>query len=338
MFLIISFMLFEGIHVTQTQVYTVVATFVAMLFFLVALLIIIAYFTLGERKLMAAIQRRKGPDVQGFWGLFQPLADGLKLAVKEIILPFRLLSVLFILSPIFIFTLSLLGWVILPQNEVLSLTNFRFSILFTFVIASLNVYSLLISGWASNSRYAFLGSIRASSQMIAYELVLAMINVIIALFSGSLNYIEVVEIQRETIWFVIPLFPCFIVYLIVMLAETNRTPFDLAEAEAELVAGYNVEYSGLIFSLFFLGEYSNMFILSIICTLYFFGGWYCFQTFSFLIFCVKVFFFSILFVWIRATLPRYRFDQLIRTGWVTLLPLIFGLFIMYAGVLLFFFS
>jgi NADH:ubiquinone oxidoreductase subunit H len=308
-----------------------------LILFLISLLIIIAYFTLGERKLMASIQRRKGPDVQGFWGIFQPLADGLKLAVKEIIFPFRLLSFLFLLSPIFIFTLSLLGWLIVPQSESLFLTNFQFSILFTFIIASLNVYSLLLSGWSSNSRYAFLGSIRASSQMIAYELVLAMINVIIALFAGSLNYIEVVEIQRETLWFVIPLWPCFLIYLIVMLAETNRTPFDLAEAEAELVAGYNVEYSGMIFSLFFLGEYSNMFLLAIICTLYFFGGGYLFQTFSFLSFFCKLIFFSIFFIWVRATLPRYRFDQLILIGWLVLLPLIFGLFVFYSGVFLYIF-
>jgi NADH-quinone oxidoreductase subunit H len=320
-----------------SKIFFFLTSIITLILFLISLLIIIAYFTLGERKLMASIQRRKGPDVQGFWGIFQPLADGLKLAVKEIIFPFRLLSFLFLLAPIFIFTLSLLGWLIIPQSEILFLTNFQFSILFTFIIASLNVYSLLLSGWSSNSRYAFLGSIRASSQMIAYELVLAMINVIIALFAGSLNYIEVVEIQKETLWFFVPLWPCFLIYLVVMLAETNRTPFDLAEAEAELVAGYNVEYSGLIFSLFFLGEYSNMFLLAIICTLYFFGGGYLFQTFSFLGFFCKLIFFSVFFIWIRATLPRYRFDQLITIGWLLLLPLIFGLFLFYSGVFLYIF-
>jgi NADH-quinone oxidoreductase subunit H len=285
---------------------------------------------------MGAIQRRKGPDVVGFWGILQPMADGLKLVVKELIFPMRASVFLFLAGPMVVFIVSLFGWIVIPQNEASVFSSISVAVLFTFVVSGLNIYGLVLAGWASNSRYAFLGAIRATAQMISYELVFGMINVIVILFSGSYNYVDIVLQQRVGI-FVFPLFPVFIIFLIVMLAETNRTPFDLAEAEAELVAGYNVEYSSMMFALFFLGEYANMLLLSVVGALYFFGGWLPIIGWGcggalWLFF--KSLFFCIMFVWVRATLPRYRYDQLMSIGWKILLPLIFGLFIFYVGLII----
>jgi NADH-quinone oxidoreductase subunit H len=245
--------------------------FISLLLIFIFLLFTVAFFTLAERKLMAAIQRRKGPDVVGFWGFLQPLADGLKLLFKEIIFPYRSLKFLFLFSPMLIFSVSLIIWIVLPLSTNLIFSSIYYSILFTFILASLNVYGLILSGWASNSRYAFLGSIRAAAQMISYELIFGIINLIIIFCCNSCNYIDVILIQKNN-WFIFLLLPIFLFFLIIILAETNRTPFDLAEAEAELVAGYNLEYSSIIFALFFLGEYSNMLFLSVLGACYFFGG------------------------------------------------------------------
>jgi NADH-quinone oxidoreductase subunit H len=284
---------------------------------------------------MASIQRRKGPDVVGFWGLLQPLADGIKLLSKEIILPYKGLKFLFYFSPMLIFAISLINWIVLPLSLNLILSSIDLSISFTFILAGLNIYGLILSGWASNSRYSFLGSIRAVAQMISYELIFGIINLIIIFCSKSCNYIDVLLIQKNN-WFFFFLLPVFILFTIIMLAETNRTPFDLAEAEAELVAGYNLEYSSIIFALFFLGEYSNMLFLSFVGCCYFFGGFFSFSQPSFLFFFLKFLFFTIFFIWVRATLPRYRYDQLMEIGWQLLLPLIFSLFLFYIGLFIYF--
>lgn len=308
---------------------------IEIVIWILALLLTIAFFTLGERKLMGAIQRRKGPDVVGFWGLLQPAADGVKLVFKELIFPMKSTLIVFLLAPILVFTLSLTSWSVIPLTDFSFITSIHLAILYTLITGGLNVYGIILAGWSSNSRYAFLGGVRATAQMISYELVLGTINLFVAFYAGSYNYLEIVSAQQN-IWFIIPLFPVCVMYLIVMLAETNRTPFDLAEAEAELVAGYNVEYSSIMFAMFFLGEYSNMILLSVICVLYFFGGWLGLPIFSILVLILKVLFFCIFFVWVRATLPRYRYDQLMEYGWKHLLPFSFGLFIFLVGLCLIF--
>ncbi len=305
---------------------------ISYIIMILSLLFTIAFFTLAERKFMGALQRRKGPDVVGFWGLLQAIADGLKLVLKEIILPYKISMILFLIGPSLVFFLSLCGWVVLPFSDVSFASVINVSVLFVFVTSGFNIYGLVLSGWSSNSRYAFLGGIRATAQMISYELVLGMVNLFIFFLAGSFNLTDIVKAQT-TIWFIFPLFPVFVIFLIVMLAETNRTPFDLAEAEAELVAGYNVEYSSITFALFFLGEYANMIFLSFLGTLYFLGGWNMpFVSGNILIFSEFIFIFKVLvlcmfFIWIRATLPRYRYDQLMELAWKVLLPILFSFFL-----------
>ena len=327
---------------------------------IILLLISIAYFTIAERKVMAAIQRRKGPNVVGFWGLLQPLADGLKLLVKELLIPTKANPIIFILAPIVILTLSLVGWSIIPfgiATESVEISyekfiviqdifytaevaNIKCGILFLLAISSLNVYGIIISGWASNSKYAFLGALRSAAQMISYEVAIGVVVLPVILLSGSMNLIDIVYVQSITGWFVFPLFPCAIIFFISMLAETNRAPFDLPEAEAELVAGYNVEYSSIIFAMFFLGEYSNMLLMSSLITILFFGGWLpglC--IFSFipcaLIFSIKITIFCFLFILVRAAFPRYRYDQLMNIGWKIFLPIATGFLLFVVGFLIY---
>jgi NADH-quinone oxidoreductase subunit H len=304
---------------------SLINNWIAFILMIIFTLGIVAFFTLGERKLMGSIQRRKGPNVVGFWGLLQALADGLKLLIKEILLPYKVSLLLFLIGPSLVFFLSLSGWIILPYSENRFFTIINLSLLYVLVSAGFNIYGLILSGWSSNSRYAFLGGVRATAQMISYELVLSLINFIIIFLSGSFNYNEIMFLQNKTIWYIFPLFPIFLIYLIVMLAETNRTPFDLAEAEAEPVAGYNLEYSSMLFALFFLGEYTNMIFLSINAVIFFFCGSYFFGISSESFFIVKVLCFCIFFIWVRATLPRYRYDQLMEIGWKLLLPLLFSI-------------
>jgi NADH-quinone oxidoreductase subunit H len=306
----------------------------------VPLLISVAYFTLAERKIMASIQRRRGPNVIGYLGLLQPLADGLKLFVKETILPSAANIFIFLLAPLLTFILSLLGWAVIPFGEGLVLSNINVGILYLFAVSSLSVYGIVLSGWSSNSKYAFLGSLRSASQMISYEVSIGFIVITVVLCAGSFNLSEIVLAQSQ-IWFCIPLLPMFLMFFVSALAETNRHPFDLPEAEAELVSGYNVEYSAMGFALFFLGEYANMLLMSALISTLFLGGWLSlFAIFPFTLIPgplwlgLKICVFVTLFCWVRAALPRYRYDQLMTLGWKTFLPISLGWLLFTSSVLI----
>jgi NADH-quinone oxidoreductase subunit H len=283
---------------------------------IISVLISIAYFTLLERQFMGVLQRRKGPIVVGFTGLLQPLADGLKLFLKEIIIPSSSNKILFIFAPIFSFFFCLINWGVIPFDEFTFLSNINFTLLYLLSISSLNVYGLILSGWASNSNYAFLGCLRSTSQMISYEISISFILISLCLNSQSLNLIDII-LYQENIWNFFTYFPLFILFTISILAETNRHPFDLPEAESELVSGYNVEYSSINFALFFLAEYGNILLMSLFTTSLFLGGW----NSNFFYFIVKSLFYSLIFILLRALLPRYRFDQLLELGWKIILPI-----------------
>jgi NADH-quinone oxidoreductase subunit H len=277
---------------------------------------------------MAGMQRRRGPNVVGVYGLLQPLADGLKLLVKETIIPSNANKFIFILSPIITFTISLVGWAIIPYDKYAVLAEVNVGVLYLFAVSSLGVYGIIMSGWSSNSKYAFLGALRSAAQMVSYEVSIGFIIVTIVVCCGSFNLQTIVESQRNT-WFVIPFLPLFLMFFVSALAETNRHPFDLPEAEAELVSGYNVEYSAMGFALFALGEYANIFMMSALNSILFFGGWL--PPFEFLSFIpgsvwfgLKICFFIILFIWMRVALPRYRYDQLMGLGWKVFLPISLG--------------
>jgi NADH-quinone oxidoreductase subunit H len=305
----------------------------------VPLLIAVAYFTLAERKIMAGIQRRRGPDVVGAWGLLQPLADGVKLIIKETILPSSANTVIFIIAPILTFMLSIIGWAVIPFGDSFVLADINIGVLYLFAVSSLGVYGIVMSGWSSNSKYAFLGGLRSAAQMVSYEVSIGFILIAVIVCVGSLNLTDIVLAQKQ-VWFGIPLFPMFFMFFISALAETNRHPFDLPEAEAELVSGYNVEYSAAGFALFFLGEYANMILMSSLTTIMFLGGWL--PPFDIFVlnlipgpfwFAIKACFFVALFVWARAAYPRYRYDQLMRLGWKIFLPLSLGWVLFTAGTL-----
>jgi len=241
------------------------------LILIITVLISVAYFTLAERKVLGSIQRRKGPDVVGILGLLQPLADGLKLFIKETVIPSNADTFLFLIAPLITFILSLLAWGILPVGNAMVLSDFSLGILYIFAVSSLEVYGVILAGWSSNSRYAFLGALRTVAQMISYEISIGFIVVSVVILSGSSNLSVIVEAQKN-LWYLVPLFPMFLMFIISMLAETNRHPFDLPEAESELVSGYNVEYSGMSFALFFLGEYASMLLMSCIAVVFFLRG------------------------------------------------------------------
>lgn len=316
------------------------SSFIKILFVILPLLIAVAYMTLAERKVMAAIQRRKGPNVVGVFGLLQPLADGLKLFVKETILPSSANLIIFILAPILTFLLALISWCVIPIGEGMVYSDINIGVLYVLAISSLGVYGIITSGWSSNSKYAFLGALRSAAQMISYEVSIGLILINVLLCSGSLNFSEIV-LAQQSIWFAFPLFPVVVMFYISILAETNRAPFDLPEAEAELVAGYNVEYSAMGFALFFLGEYANMILMCSLTTILFLGGWL--PLFNLTIFYwipptiwfgIKTTFLLFGFIWVRSSFPRYRYDQLMRLGWKILLPLSLGWVFFIAGVLL----
>jgi NADH-quinone oxidoreductase subunit H len=309
-----------------------------ILIIVVPVLLSVAYLTLVERKILASMQKRRGPNVVGFLGLLQPLADGAKLILKETILPSSANKGIFIFAPALTFLLSLIAWAVIPLNDSVVLVDINLGLLYIFAISSLGVYGIVISGWASNSRYAFLGGLRSAAQMVSYEVSIGLILINVLLFVGSLNLTSIVLWQQENIWFVVPLWPVFIMFLVSILAETNRPPFDLPEAEGELVAGYSVEYSAAGFALFFIGEYANIIMMSSLTIVLFLGGWGSpfgefLSSFPVLWFSLKLFFMLFVFVWARAAFPRYRYDQLMRLGWKVFLPLSLGLVIFTASVL-----
>lgn len=297
---------------------------------IVPLLIAVAYFTVAERKLMGIIQRRRGPNVIGFAGLLQALADGLKLFVKETTLPSNSNIIIFLIAPVLCFLLSLVAWAVIPFSHQLVVADINLGIIYLFAVSSLNVYSILLAGWSSNSKYAYLGALRSTAQMISYELSLGFIILNVVMCAGSLNLSTIVLMQQKA-WYILPLLPMFMIFYVVMLAETNRHPFDLPEAEAELVSGYNVEYSAMTFALFFLGEYANMLLMSSLSAILFLGGWlpiFNIIPFNWLPgsfwFSLKVIIGVIFFIVTRAMLPRYRYDQLMQLGWKCFLPLSIG--------------
>jgi len=303
-------------------------TLLQILIIIVPLLLSVAYFTLAERKIMGAIHRRRGPNVIGAYGLLQPLADGLKLLVKETVMPSSSNKILFVFSPMLTFIISLMGWAIVPFDEYAILASMNIGVLYLYAMSSLGVYGIIMSGWSSNSKYAFLGALRSTAQMVSYEVSLGFIMLTIVLANGSFDLQEIIDFQKG-VWFIFPLMSGFLLFFISALAETNRHPFDLPEAEAELVSGYNVEYSAMAFALFSLGEYGNMLMMSAFNTILFFGGWLPpFEILGFLPgsfwFGIKMCFFVILFVWVRTALPRYRYDQLMGLGWKAFLPTSIG--------------
>lgn len=299
---------------------------------IIPVLIGVAYLTLAERKIIAAMQRRLGPNVIGFWGLFQPLADGLKLVVKQTIVPNKAQRVLFLFAPVYTFALALSAWAVIPFNKNIVLANLDLGVIYLLAVSTLGVYGLIIAGWSSNSKYAFLGALRAAAQMISYDVSIGLILLCLLLSTSTCNLTAIVEFQ-SSLWFIVVYWPLAIIFFVSILAETNRSPFDLTEAEAELVSGYNVEYSAVGFALFFLAEYSNILMISVYFSLLFLGGWYApfwlnfwFVPGSFWL-GLKTAFMAFVFIWVRATVPRYRYDQLMALGWKVFLPLSLGFFI-----------
>ena len=303
---------------------------------LVPVLIGMAYATYFERKALGAFQLRRGPNRVGPFGLFQPFADAVKVFTKETVIPAGANRALFLFAPMLTFMLACMAWAVIPVNNGWAVSDMNVGILYLFAISSLGVYGVIIAGWASNSKYAFLGAMRSAAQMVSYEVSIGFVLVSVLLCVGSLNLNQIVLAQSH-VWFCFPLFPMFIVFLISMLAETNRAPFDLPEGESEIVAGFFVEYSAMAFALFYLGEYTNMIMMSALASILFLGGWQAPLGLTFIpgVFwliakiCVIMFF----FFWVRATFPRYRYDQLMRLGWKVFLPLSLGWLVLTAGFL-----
>ena len=324
----------------DTTVGFVILTILETLAMLVPLLISVAYLTLAERKILAAIQLRRGPNVVGPFGLWQAFADAIKMFMKETIVPTGANRLLFMFAPVLTMVLAMIAWAVIPVNNGWAIANINVGVLYLFAISSLGVYGVIIAGWASNSKYAFLGALRSAAQMVSYEVSMGFVIVSVLLCVGSLNLTQVVLAQQH-IWFCIPLFPMFIVFFISILAETNRSPFDLPEGESEIVAGFFVEYSAMTFGLFFLGEYANMILMSALTTILFLGGWLApFGVVPFtwvpgpIWFILKVCLCLFVFVWVRGTLPRFRYDQLMRLGWKVFLPLSLGWLVIVAAALM----
>ena len=297
-----------------------------ILFLLIPVLVSVAMIVWLDRRVWAFVQKRRGPNVVGPFGLFQTLADALKYIFKEIIIPASSNKVIFILAPIITMTLALIAWAVIPFNEGQVLANINVGILYIFAVSSLGVYGIIMGGWASNSKYPFLGAIRSAAQMVSYEVSIGIIIINVLLCVGSLNLSDIVLAQQE-MWFIIPLFPMFVIFFISSLAETNRPPFDLPEAEAELVAGYQTDYSGMMYAMFWLGEYANILLMCALGSILFLGGWlspidiYPFTLVPGAVWLIfKILFLIILFALVKATVPRYRYDQLMRLGWKIFLP------------------
>ena len=311
---------------------------------MVPLLLAVAYLTLAERKVLSAMQMRRGPNVVGPFGLLQPIADGMKLFFKETIIPSGANRGVFILAPMLTFSLALIAWAVIPVGAGLVLSDLNVGILYLFAISSLGVYGVLMAGWASNSKYAFLGGLRSAAQMVSYEVSMGFVIITVLLVVGSLNLSDIVMAQKGSFgmfnWFWLPLLPMAVIFFISTLAETNRHPFDLPEAEAELVSGYNVEYSAMTFALFFLGEYANMILMSAMTSILFLGGWlppFDIAPFTWIPgpiwFALKIAFCLFIFIWVRGTFPRYRYDQLMRLGWKVFLPISLAAVVIVAGFL-----
>ncbi len=321
-----------------------IITVLQILAIVLPLLMAVAYLTFAERKVIAAMHMRKGPNVVGPFGLLQPMADGLKLMLKETVIPATANRGVFIIAPMITFILALIAWAVIPFDKGWVLADINVGILYMFAISSLGVYGIIMAGWASNSKYAFLGAMRSAAQMVSYEVSMGFVIVTVLLCVGSLNMTDIVEAQRGSglinWWFAAPLLPMAVIFFVSTLAETNRHPFDLPEAEAELVAGYNVEYSAMTFALFFLGEYANMILMSALTSVLFLGGWLPplniapFTWVPGLVwFALKIAACLFVFLWVRATLPRYRYDQLMRLGWKVFLPISLIAVVLVSGIL-----
>ena len=309
----------EYLQVLGQEVYKIV-------FLLVPILVSVAMIVWLDRRVWGLVQKRRGPNVVGPFGLFQTLADALKYIFKEIIIPASANKIVFILAPIVTMTLALVAWAVIPMSEDLVLANINVGVLYLFAVSSLGVYGIIMGGWASNSKYPFLGAIRSAAQMVSYEVSIGIIIINVLLCVGSLNLSDIVLAQKE-FWFVIPLFPMFVIFFISALAETNRPPFDLPEAEAELVAGYQTEYSGMMYAMFWLGEYANILLMCAMGAILFLGGWLPIMDVyplniipAPLWMILKILFLFLLFALIKAIVPRYRYDQLMRLGWKIFLP------------------
>jgi NADH-quinone oxidoreductase subunit H len=318
----------------------IITILIKILAIIIPTLIAVAFFTVAERKIMGAIQRRRGPNVVGFMGLLQALADGLKLFVKETTLPSNSNLIIFLLAPMISFILSLVSWSVIPFSYKIVAADINLGVLYLFAISSLNVYGILLAGWSSNSKYSYLGALRSAAQMISYEISISFIVLTTVLCAGSFNLSNIVLAQKK-MYYIVPLFPMFIIFYISMLAETNRHPFDLPEAEAELVSGYNVEYSAMTFALFFLAEYSNMLLMSAFSSILFLGGWLpLFDILPLNLFpgsfwlSLKIALGAVFFIVTRATLPRYRYDQLMQIGWKSFLPLALSFMLLTASILI----
>ena len=313
----------EYLNLLSNELYKIV-------FILIPVLVSVALVVWLDRRIWGAVQKRKGPNVVGPFGLFQTIADALKYIFKEIIIPASSNKVIFILAPVVTMTLALVAWAVIPFDNDLVLANINVGILYLFAVSSLGVYGIIMGGWASNSKYPFLGAIRSAAQMVSYEVSIGIIIINVLLCVGSLNLTDIVNAQKN-LWFVVPLFPMFVVFFISALAETNRPPFDLPEAEAELVSGYQTEYSGMMYAMFWLGEYANILLMCAMGSILFLGGWLpLIDVFPLNILpgplwmILKILFLFLLFALVKAIVPRYRYDQLMRLGWKILLP--FSLF------------
>ena len=304
---------------------------------ILGILIGVAYLTLAERKILASMQLRKGPNVVGVFGILQPLADGVKLFSKETILPTMSNVGLFIIAPILSLAFSMLGWAVIPWGEGIVISDISVGILWIFAVSSISVYAVLMSGWASNSKYAFLGAIRAAAQMISYEVAIGLIIITVIICTGELNLTKIVESQKD-IWYFFPLWPAFLMFYVSALAETARVPFDLPEGESELVSGYNVEYSAMTFAMFFLAEYTHIILMSVLTVILFMGGWepiFQLNWISGLLWLsIKTLGIIYVFIWVRGSLPRMRYDQLMGLLWKTYLPVSLGLVVITASIII----
>ncbi len=316
----------ESVGMDWAAIQTVAWTLVKILALVVPLMLGVAYLTYAERKVIGWMQVRIGPNRVGFQGLLQPIADAVKLLMKEIIIPAGASRGLFILGPILAIAPALAAWAVIPFTDTLVLANINAGLLYVLAVTSMGVYGVIIAGWASNSKYAFLGAMRSAAQIVSYEIAMGFALIGVLMASQSLNLVDIVQGQTGGLhqWYIWPLFPLFVVYLIAGVAETNRAPFDVAEGESEIVAGFHVEYSGMAFAVFFLAEYANMILVSALTTLMFLGGWLSPVTFlpdGIVWWLAKTGFVLFLFLWFRATFPRYRYDQIMRLGWKVFIPI-----------------